>query len=131
MRLRVFWYQSVGDHGLNPACTIVEPVVDEKQESLANYLMDDGGGGYSAFVPWIDEQISAIDSVERGERESSESVLESWAARISRDGAEIYSLYDESYPTLVPLSTFRRALLAWREHLQTAPALDLVREIDC
>lgn len=46
------------------------------------------------------------------------------------DEVQVYSLYEDGYSEVVASSTFRRALLEWREFLQSPPDVSAVREVE-
>lgn len=131
MKLKYYWYVSEAykDGILNPSCTVIDPA-SELDECIANYLVDDGGQSYLATIPWMDECLEKIASIKSGEIEVIDWSRDAWGAELSVSGAKIYSLYDESYFSIMSLDALEKALLTWKEFLQLPPELNLICEIE-
>ncbi|WP_390623174.1 hypothetical protein [Ralstonia syzygii] len=128
MKLKFSWMSEVGNR-IVPRCD--SSVVKEDGVSpLACLLMDDGGQGYLGTVPWVDEGIARIYAAIKDEAVVATWGREAWEAKISSNGVEVYSLYDEGYSEVLTISMFLHALLAWKEFLQSNPKLGGIREVD-
>lgn len=128
MKLKFSWVSEVGNRVV-PRCD--SSVAKEDGVSpLACLLMDDGDQGYLGTVPWIDEGIARIYAAIKDEAVVATWGREEWEAKISSNGVEVYSLYDEGYSEMLTISMFLHALLAWKEFLQSNPKLGGIREVD-
>ncbi len=128
MKIEFSWANSVGDE-MTPCCG--STVVNKDEVSpLACLLMDDGGQGHLCTVPWVDEGIARVYAAIKNEAVVSTWDRDAWGAKISSNGVEVYSLYDEGYSEVITISMFLHALLAWREFIQSTPQLGVIREVD-
>lgn len=127
MKLMFSWSDLAGT--ARPRCN--SDVVNKDGISLlACLLMDDGGVSLPTTVSWIDDGIGMIDAVMKGEVAAGDWDRETWGANLKPNEVEIYSLYEETYSQVVSSSTFRRALIAWREFIQSTPDVDTVVEVE-
>ncbi|MBB6583832.1 hypothetical protein HXP36_19075 [Ralstonia solanacearum] len=92
--------------------------------------MDDGGQGYAYTLPWFDEGIAKASAVIKGEVIVENWSRDAWGAKISPDGVEVYSLYDEGYSEMLTVTMFLHALLAWREFIKSMPQIGIVQEVE-
>lgn len=97
---------------------------------LACILMDDGGQHYLQTIPWLNECLEKIAMIKNTEIEFSDWSRETWGAELSRNEVKIYSLHDENYYQLLSLDQFEKALLTWRDFLQSNPQVGLKEEIE-
>jgi hypothetical protein len=127
MKLTFSWENTAGR--ITPYCC--SQVVNKDGVSLlACLLMDDGGTGYLNSVPWIDEGIAMTDAVMKGAVVAGDWDRETWGATLKPDEVKIYSLYQEDYTETVALPIFRRALLAWRDFILSAPDASTIIEVE-
>ncbi|PMS17003.1 hypothetical protein C0Z18_21280 [Trinickia dabaoshanensis] len=127
MKLTFSWQDAAGRE--TPCCSSV--IVNKDGVSLlACLLMDDGGQGYLGTVPWIDEGIAKVDAVLGGEITEGNWDRDDWGAKLKSDEAVIYSLNDEDYKEVIDLTVLRRALVAWREFVQSVPDTNIKKEVE-
>jgi hypothetical protein len=131
MRLEFYWCISdaYNDGILRPACKCADPI-DELDEIIPNYLMDDSGASCSDSVFWINECLERILLVRKSEIKYIDIDRDAWGARFSICEVKVYSLYDERFLKLISLTAMDRALRAWKVFLQSPPGEDVRREID-
>jgi hypothetical protein len=126
MKLKFGW-REISD---NPRPTSEYDRVNKDGVSLlSNLLMDHGGGDYIHSLPWIEKGLRLVETVRRGEAESLEWARDAWAVLLRKDGATIYSLYDENYTEVTDLDAFESALRAWRDFLQTPPDANTTKTV--
>lgn len=127
MNLTLSWEFAAGR--VTPCCRSV--VVNKDGVSLlACLLMDDGGQGYLHTVPWIDEGIAKVDAVANEDVSEADWDRDDWGVKLKSAEAVVYSLHDESYAEVIDLPSFRRALVAWREFVQSTPDANVEREVE-
>ncbi|WP_422085361.1 hypothetical protein [Variovorax sp.] len=71
MKLKFYWYfsEAYKDGILRPACSCID-AEQESDESLANYLTDDGGNFYFYSISWAEEGLRKISLTEKNEIEN-------------------------------------------------------------
>jgi len=131
MKLKFYWYVSDAykDGLLRPACNCMD-TEKESDESLANYLTDDGGNFYFYSVSWAEEGLRKLSLLEKNEIERFQYVRDAWGADFSSENVKIYSLYDDDFSMMIPLKLMKLILLRWREFLQMKPCIETSLEID-
>ncbi|AXV79985.1 hypothetical protein CJO79_18575 (plasmid) [Ralstonia solanacearum] len=129
MELTFSWVRQKRGGEMTPYCGSVA-ISKDGVSPLACLLMDDGGQGHLCTVPWIDEGIARIYAVIKSEAIVVNWDREAWGAKLSSNGVEVYSLYDEGYFEVIAISMFLHALLAWREFIQSTPQLGVILEVD-
>ena len=131
MKLEFHWCISdaYNDGILRPACKCADPI-DESDEIISNYLMDDSGASCSDSVFWISECLDNISLVRKYEIKSIDIDREAWGARFSICEVKVYSLYDERFLKLVALNAMERALRECKVFLQLPAGEDVSRKID-
>lgn len=122
MNLRFSWYVSEAfkDNIPRPAAEMINPVIGCKG-TLVCLLMDDGGSGHQNALAWIEEALEKIAAVKTQAIVKSEWNREAWGAKISIEGVQVFSLYDESYSDFMGLDSFTKALTEWRNFTQSSP----------
>ncbi|BBL24554.1 MULTISPECIES: DUF5376 family protein [Comamonas] len=126
MKLTFTWEKIAG--GITPFCESS----DQNEDGislLACLLMDDGGRRYIETLSWIHDGLLRVDSVMRGCLSNSDWDREAWGAKIDGNEVKIYSLHNEYYCELIAVSTFRMALEAWENFIQSAPDMAVKKEI--
>lgn len=88
---------------------------------LSDLLCDDGGLDLPRTIPWLDEGIARLEAVTSGETTNADWSRESWGVKIEPEVVEIYFLLQEDYSASIDTRLFQKALLAWREFLQSGP----------
>lgn len=108
---------------LTPCCT--SDVVNSDGISLLScLLMDDGGIPFLQTIPWINEGISNINSILRGEVNSYSWDREAWGAFITVNKVKVYSLLDENYFEVISIQEIKNALESWVKFIQSEPNSD-------
>jgi len=97
---------------------------------LACILMDDGGVPYLETLPWLTEGIDKIASIKNKEIDFYDWSRETWGAELTLGEVKIYSLHDEDYFQLLSLDEFEKALVAWKDFIQSTPEVDLKVNIE-
>ncbi|WP_189536986.1 hypothetical protein [Paludibacterium paludis] len=127
MKLTLSW---AAPGGIIFPCCSADSVNSDGLSLLPYLLMDNGGLGYPHTIPWIDEGIAKVDAVLNGELAEALWDREDWGSRLTEAGVEIYSLHDEDYTELIDLPAFRRALLAWRQFMLSAPDTNIMQILE-
>lgn len=128
MKIKLSWVSSVeGD--VTPFCDS-SVLRKDGVSPLACLLMDDGGQGYADTLPWLDEGIAKTSAAIKGDVIVENWSRDAWGAKISLDGVEVYSLYDEGYSEMLTVTMFLHALLAWREFVKSTPQIGIVQEVE-
>ncbi|WP_256233653.1 MULTISPECIES: hypothetical protein [unclassified Pseudomonas] len=112
MKITFFWIDD--DGGREPSCRS-DILSREGVDMLACLLTDSGGQRQKSTLNWIDEGISRVDLVCGEEVDISEWSRDSWGVELKKGVAKIYSLYDETCFSIMPIEEFKKALLSWRE----------------
>ena len=97
---------------------------------LACILMDDGGLPYLETLPWLNEGIDKIASIKKKEIDFYDWSRETWGAELTLGEVKIYSLHDEDYFQLLSLDEFEKALVAWKNFIQSTPEVGLKVNIE-
>jgi len=118
MKVTYLWEEA--ESAIFPSCKS-EVVNSDGLSLLSCLLMDDGGIPYFQTLPWIIEGIARVDSVLNDADVASSWDRESWGALITRDGARIYSLHDETYFEDITLQQLRNALVSWKMFIESKP----------
>lgn len=131
MKLEFYWCISDAykDGILRPACKCSDPI-DELDEIVANYLMDDSGASCLDSVFWINECLGKISLIKKSEIKSIDLDRDAWGARFSIGEVKVYSLYDERFLKIITLNAMDRALREWKGFLQSPAGEDVRQEID-
>ncbi|MDB0544604.1 hypothetical protein LBW62_25540 [Ralstonia solanacearum] len=127
MKLEFSWDGLAGSD-LSPYCSS-DVVGKAGLDFLACLLMDGGGQRHICMIPWIDEGIARVHAVIKGEASAANWSRDAWGAKISLDGVEVYSLYDEGYSEVLTVTMFLHALLAWREFIKSTPQIGIVQAV--
>jgi len=127
MRLMLSWVVTAGR--IAPCCSS-SAVNSDGVSPLACLLTDDGGQHYDRTLSWINEGVAKVDAVMNAELPTGHWDRDAWGAKLKYDEVVIYSLYDEGYTEVLTPSRFRRALVAWREFLQSMPDITTTRQVD-
>lgn len=79
MKLNFYWYVSEAykDGILRPACSCID-TEKESDESLANYLTDDGGNFYFYSISWAEEGLRKLSLLEKKEIEHFHYARDAW-----------------------------------------------------
>ncbi|WP_343741083.1 hypothetical protein [Herbaspirillum huttiense] len=127
MKLTLSWMPS--SDGLFPICS---SDVSNKEgiDTLACVLSDDGGQGIWNVVPWLDEGIRRITSVTSDGVGMVNWIRDAWGVELTTTQAKIYSLYDESCFQVIALGSFEKALISWRDFIQSTPVSGLAQIIE-
>jgi hypothetical protein len=127
MKLTLSWMNTAGR--MDPCCSSLA-VNKDGVSLLSCLLMDDGGISYLHTLHWIDEGIARMDAVMNGNASIQEWDRETWGAKIRPDEVRIHSLHDEDYSESIGAATFRRALVAWRDFLQSPADVSMTRDVE-
>lgn len=127
MKLKFTW-EKTGER-LSPYCASTRRNNDGIS-LLASLLMDDGGRNYSQTIAWIDEGIITTDAILNGEILTGKWDREAWGAKLKSNKVKIYSLHSDDYTEEIAPSTFRYALVAWKDFIQSSPDINAIREIE-
>lgn len=127
LKITFAWYETAGR--IVPYCHTA-PMSKDDISPLACLLMDDGGQHYLGTLPWIDEGLAKLDAVMSGTVPEATWGREDWGATLRPDEAIVYALHDEGVMEVVLPSTFRRALVAWRDFLQSAPDVAIEQKVE-
>lgn len=88
---------------------------------LEGLLIDDGGQGHSASIPWLEEGLRVLAAVKRGNVQHGDWSRDAWAADLSIDRVRVHSLYDETCAETLSLESFERALSTWHQFVRSQP----------
>ncbi len=117
-----FFWSTTGD-SIEPNCQS-DLLMDDGVDILSCLLTDSGGLPWARTIDWLDEGLARVESVGQDSVEHAEWMRECWGARLDARAAMIYSLYEESYEAVMPLSQFQECLSAWRLFLLAGPPVD-------
>src|SRR4051812_35905179 len=120
IRLTFSWWKPWPDRDASPICSCAPTASDV--DVLACLLMDDGGLSFDSAASWVDEAISRIDAVLAGSLASADWDRERWGASFTPEMTTMSSLLDETCSQEIETSSFRSALVAWREFVGTSPS---------
>lgn len=115
--------------GYAPVCT--SDAVDEDGISpLSCLLMDDGGMGFLASLPWLNEGVERVVSVKSGRSDCADWSRDAWGVEIARGKAIVHSLYDENCSEAINIDSFEKALRAWVSFIQSKPEVGIVQRVE-
>lgn len=118
--MKVSFYWKYFDDDVAPVCEASQ-ANDSGVDFISCILTDDGGLGYLNSISWLNEGLKRIDEVRNGKHDSLDWEREDWGAKFTASQVTIYSLYEPTYSTSLPLDIFQKALLGWRDFLSEGP----------
>jgi hypothetical protein len=127
MKLQFYWS---GIFGSAEPCCKSDRVGKGGIGVLENILMDDGGIGCLASIPWLLEGISRVRLVKSGQWAEADWGRETWGAQIQPREVRLYSLHDDKFAEVIETDKFEIALLEWIKFVQVGSRLGEVHEIE-
>lgn len=101
------------------------------KDCLGYLFIDDGGVGWKERGPIVEDGIKRIEKVLNGLSDEEDWGGEGFLAEIKKEGVLIYFITDDSYFDIIPLNCFYKAMVSWREFLDTKPDINNIVKISC
>ena len=124
----VFTHENI--EGVSTSLCDSDALNEDGLSLLACILTDDGGTSKLNTFQCIDDGLNLISSIKNRDIEHADWSRETWGAKLTINEARIYHLSDDGYYQLFSLNAFEKALLEWKNFLQSNPEEGARQEIE-